>query len=59
MEGLEVVEAHLSNLGLPSYNTLLVALEQIANTSVCADGYGPMAAAARFQEIAKKVIGQA
>jgi hypothetical protein len=57
-EALEVVEAHLNNFCLPSYNTLLLALEQIAGASAWDDGYDPMAAAARFQEIAKKAIGQ-
>ncbi len=56
-EALEVVEAHLNNVGLPSYNALLLAMEQIERLAREGTREGQVIRDA-VQEIAGKALGK-
>ena len=54
VEAIAQADVYANNAGLPTYSALADAIEKIANAAAWDDGYDPLAAAARFQEIAKK-----
>jgi hypothetical protein len=56
-ESLEIVEAHLNNFGLPGYNKILVALEQIELlTRESSRELHPFAIRDAIREIAAKAL---
>lgn len=56
-EALEIVEAHLNNVGMPSYNTILLALEQIDEITSKGE-QGGLAIRDAVQAIAAKALGK-